>query len=321
MGLPSIARAFGIGAVVALLSACGSSQPPLEAGSPARSSDAQMHGDRGSWMLPEAQAEDLLYATDGTGDVDAFSFPGFKLIGKLTGFAELTGVCADARGNVWVPNDARSTIQEFAHGGTVPIVTLSDPGQYMITCSVDPLTDDLAVSTLPISGGPPSIAIYAKSSSRPNVYTVPDVTTLGFITYGPRSQLFFDGMTAANTFEMLRFSKGLFTRVQIRGSNHIYAAGGAQYAEGALTINIRGSGNTSLIRQMSTSGIIKGTTNLMNSYSCQGYLIWQKIVLCPSGFFDLRVYAYPEGGNYETRIPLKYFGTQVAMSVSPSRKK
>jgi len=51
----------------------------------------------GSWMLPEAKSEDLLYISDVTG-VHVFSYPKGTLVGDLTGFASPQGLwTADRR--------------------------------------------------------------------------------------------------------------------------------------------------------------------------------------------------------------------------------
>lgn len=269
-------------------------------------------------MLPESKSSDLLYATDGVTDVDVMTYPGYKLVGELGGAAELAGVCTDKRGNVWIPTSARSTIVEYAHGGMTPIATLNLPNQYTVTCAVDPISGDLAVSAFPLDGGSLSIAIFAGARGNPISYPLPQMTELGFIAYGPRSQLYFDGLTTRNKFELERFLNGTFTQVRVRGATINSPPGGIQYAGGFLTIGVRqGNGTTSLVYQMREDGVIEHTTPLLDSYTCQGYLIWKKQLICPSGYNDLRIYPYPQGGSYAMKIPLRYNGSQVAMSVGP----
>jgi hypothetical protein len=70
----------------ALLAGCGGSQPPI--GSPGampQSPAIATHADRsGSWMLPEARRDDLLYvdAGDGVGTY-VFSYPEGKRVGEI----------------------------------------------------------------------------------------------------------------------------------------------------------------------------------------------------------------------------------------------
>ena len=65
------------------------------------------------------------------------------------------GECVDKAGDVFVAdfggNTGTPAILEYAHGGTKPIATLSDPGYYPESCSIDPTTGNLAVTN---DGGP-----------------------------------------------------------------------------------------------------------------------------------------------------------------------
>ena len=74
------------------------------------------------------QKADLLYLTDeGADDVYVYSWPRGELKGTLTGFDAPNGECVDKAGDVFVANEDESQILEYAHGGTSPIETLSDP--------------------------------------------------------------------------------------------------------------------------------------------------------------------------------------------------
>ncbi len=73
---------------VAMLAACGGSQPPIGApGAIAQASAFAAHAERGkSWMRPEAKSEDLLYVFTNSSAIYVFSYPKGKLVGNLTGF-------------------------------------------------------------------------------------------------------------------------------------------------------------------------------------------------------------------------------------------
>jgi len=58
-------------------------------------------------------------------------------MGTLTGLPDPQGECVDKKGDVFFTTFASQEIIEYAHGGTSPINTLSNPGQYMEGCSVD----------------------------------------------------------------------------------------------------------------------------------------------------------------------------------------
>jgi len=135
-----------------------------------------------SWMSPSAKWDSLLYVSDGEADVVyVYTYPKGKLVGKLVGFNEPSGLCSDTKGNVWITNYNGDNIIEYAHGGTKPIATLSDPGTGPNGCSVDPTTGNLAVAgTLKSINGPSqpgAFAIYAKATGPPHVYSVPFAVT------------------------------------------------------------------------------------------------------------------------------------------------
>ncbi len=102
-----------------------------------------------SWIARGAKAQNLLYVSiEGFNDVYVYSYlpapP--KLVGKLTGFKDPLGECADKKGDVYIVNAKASNIREYAHGGTKPIAIISDKGSDPVGCSLDPTTGNLAVS-------------------------------------------------------------------------------------------------------------------------------------------------------------------------------
>src|SRR5580700_10082829 len=141
--------ALSMGAAAAILAGCGGSQPPIGApGAMPQTSTIATHADRsGSWMLPEAKREDLLYISDVYG-VHVFSYPKGTHVGDLTGVASPQGLCTDREGNVFVTDLTVGYVYKYAHGGTRPIKVLYDI--YVdfgpIDCSVDHVTGNLAVA-------------------------------------------------------------------------------------------------------------------------------------------------------------------------------
>ena len=91
----------------AILAGCGGSQPPIGAPGAMLQSRAiptqTAHG--GSWMLPEAKGEDLLYVASSRSDqysVSVFSYRSGKLVGQLKGFSDyVSGLCSDSAGDVF----------------------------------------------------------------------------------------------------------------------------------------------------------------------------------------------------------------------------
>jgi hypothetical protein len=86
--------AFSTSMATALLAGCGGSQPPIGAlgAMPQGRAVATHHGRGGSWMLPKARSEDLLYVSDPEKtDVYVYSYRSGQLVGTLTGFSNLKG--------------------------------------------------------------------------------------------------------------------------------------------------------------------------------------------------------------------------------------
>src|SRR5579871_2156735 len=121
--------ALCICAAAALLAGCGGAQPPTaqsDAVGLAQRSRSAQHNGRGSWMLPEAKTEDLMYVSDGTlSAVLVFAYKSRKQVGQLTAFNEPYGQCVDAKGDVWITDVSNGTVAEYAHGGTKPLKTLT----------------------------------------------------------------------------------------------------------------------------------------------------------------------------------------------------
>lgn len=99
-----------------------------------------------SWISANAKNRKLLYVTGSSlGNVYIFSFPQMVYQGDISDLSVPGGECADKKGNVWIALQGSSMLNEYAHAGTTPIATLSDPG-IPVGCSVDPLTGNLAVT-------------------------------------------------------------------------------------------------------------------------------------------------------------------------------
>ena len=174
----------------AMLAGCGGSQPPIGApGAMPQTSAIATHADRGkSWMLAGASGNDLIYVTAWT-SIEVFSYPGLKNVGKLSGFENAEGLCADNAGNVYVVDNAKQEIFGYAHGDSNPFVTLSDSGNYPIGCAVDPTTGNLGVVGGYNHIAPANIAIFPNASGSPTMY-YPPVSALEWCTYDNRGNLF-----------------------------------------------------------------------------------------------------------------------------------
>jgi len=159
-------RAFGMALVLVLLAGCGGSQSstgfsdlPSRPPATARASQVAARGDTSGT---------LLYVGHGN-RISVLSYPAGKMVGQLTGFKALEGLCSDPQGNVFAVDATAETISEYAHGGTSPIAVLNDTGNAPHGCAIDPTTGNLAVA----GGGvhiQANVVVYSSASGSPTVY-------------------------------------------------------------------------------------------------------------------------------------------------------
>jgi hypothetical protein len=164
-----ISHRFSQAVLVGMLSMGGCAPYGYDAQLPTTASAEQLH-DR-SWMLSEARSKPLIYiSTVQSPLVYVYAFDG-NLVGELNvGWPQ--GECVDKAGDVWITDTASSKLVKYAHGGTKPIATLTDPGQQPAGCSVDPRSGDLAVANIcsALKCGDGNLAVYAKAKGTPRTY-------------------------------------------------------------------------------------------------------------------------------------------------------
>jgi streptogramin lyase len=179
--------------VVAALSLAGCGAQVAPTGSMPQSLSPTTHGK--SWTVPGTKSEDLLYASAGD-NVYVFSYPAGKLVGTLKGFHDPQEMCSDKNGSVWIANDlggsdgAPGQLLKYAHGGTKPILTLSDAAS-PIDCSVDPTTGNLAVVNVDLQPYDEGLAVYPAAKGKPRYYKI--MVGPGSCTYDNRGDVFVTG--------------------------------------------------------------------------------------------------------------------------------
>jgi hypothetical protein len=232
------------------------------------------NGQKPSWMAPGAGKKNLLYVTNyDFNDVSVYSYPKGKLVGTITGFDLPTGECSDAAGDVFITNFLASQILEYAHGGTSPIATLSDPGEYPVGCAVDPTTGNLAVTnqlTTGYSSG--DLAIYPNATGTPKTYTSQNFYYYFFCTYDNKGNLYIDGLNSSSAGEYAELPAGGNYLESITIDQDIYPLGiqwdgkylaiGAQSVEQVYGFQISG-----------TTGTLKRTTDLTGATEVTQFLI------------------------------------------------
>jgi hypothetical protein len=165
-------------------------------------------------MAPNTTSQDLLYVTGACGGICVFSYPGGSLVGELADSNTPISECVDKSGDVFVIDfggeGGTGGIVEYAHGGTSPIATLSDPGYYPHACSIDPTTGNLAVTNESAENGDTGVvAIYVGAKGDATDYLDPRIYYMGFCGYDDKGNLFVDGQyDHQGTFEFDELPNG-----------------------------------------------------------------------------------------------------------------
>lgn len=315
--------ALGLFLVGAQLTGCGGppSQQAGAAGSiPQTQNVGSVMGSARSWMDPDAKTTRLLYVSSVlTNDVYAYSYSTHKLKGTLTGFQTPYGLCVDKAANVWIVNDAASQIVEYAHGGTAPIATLSDPGVYPEGCSVDPTTGNLAVTNFSSNSGSGSVSIYAGAQGSPKRYSDPTFANYRFCGYDAHGNLFVDGANGAAAFTFAELPKGSKTFKDISLKQNIEWPGGVQWDGKYITV---GDTDTGMIYRVNARGQVKGSLQLSGANYVNQFWIalapnqalrLAKVIVPSQDGGVVGYYKYPAGGPAITSIPVSEpFGATVS---------
>jgi hypothetical protein len=250
-----------------------------------------------------------------------FGFPSNKYIGQVAappeGFGLPEGMCSDDKGDVYVPNGGEFTIDEFAHDGTF-IRSLSDTGEYTISCAFDRSSGDLAVSSeTNVENGPGSIQIYAKASGSPTTYTSSSFARFFFLGYmGKTGVLYLDGQNNSNQFAYGCFIKGKIKPIAITGKTIKYP-GTVAYSAKTHSMNV-GDQLAAVLYQISPTGKVTGSTPLAGSTDILvGTIKGSRFIAPDSGSGVVRIYPYPGGGNPQSTIS-KHLSDPVGSAVSPA---
>jgi hypothetical protein len=295
----SAAHAAAALSTFALLTGCGVSGGSQVSALPAAGERATQAR---SWMAPDAKSRDLLYVSDlYTDDVDVYSYPEGKLKGVLTGFQAVHYECVDAAGDVFIANGDAKQLLEYAHGGTTPIKTYTEPG-FTHGCSVDPTTGDLAVLHDPPTSGYGGFSIYRHARGKPKEYTPPNVFRVYFIGYDGKGDLFVDGSAYHLMFEIAELAAGSQTPKAITLNQTIALPGAiawdGKYLAVGDQVSIYGPSKIYQFSISGSTGTLEGTTPLSNScdvlqFWLQGSRVITSDVCAPHALY----FNYPAGGS------------------------
>jgi DNA-binding beta-propeller fold protein YncE len=264
-------------------------------------------------MAPSAKSKSALLYVSSVVDnaVDVYSYPQGQLVGTLTGFSDPYGLCSDKAGDVFVVNDGASTIVEYEHGGTNAIATLSDANEYPEGCSVDPTNGNLAVTNFSSSTGNGSVAIYTDAKGSPQLYSDTAIVNERFCGYDARGNLFVDGATANDGFQLAELKKGKTVFKNINLAETIEWPGGVQWDGKYVAV---GDTDTGKIYRVTEKGAVKGTVSLSGvSYVDQFWIRGKSVAVPSQDGGNVGLFAYPAGGSPSETIDVtEPFGATIS---------
>ncbi len=241
-------------------------------------------------MDPAAKKDRLLYISDfGSADVEVFTYPYLMLAGVLTGFNELRGECTNPAGYVWITDQTKGEVFEYAHGGTTPVNVLTAPDP--VGCATSLTNGDLAVSNL--SAG--QIEIFHNAAGSGTVVTDSNFARTVFLGYDKAGNLFVDGYDSSGKFHYAELPSGGSSFTDITLSQTPAGAGNVQWDGTYMAIGDTGS----TVYQTQGSTVVN-TTTLGASCVEQFYIFGgasKRRVIAPSCGGSANIFAYPAGGS------------------------
>jgi hypothetical protein len=315
-------RIVGICAAAAMLAGCGGSEPPISAPravpqsqTNASATDAERAG---SWMLPEAKNENLIYLGDRS-SVLVYSYRG-KQVGSIEAAAN-PGLCSDSQGDVWIASEDR--IIEYAHGGTTSIAELDTPVDYQaVSCAIDLGTNDLGVTLFHTGyGGATAVGVYQNASGTPQVYTDdPGSLDFKYCAYDDTGNLYIDGRRGRRESFLVELSSGSDALSIVPLSKKLAGPGGLQWDGQYLAV---GDSHNNVVYQVNVAsgyGTVKDTVHLASWRRNRDQQFWMHDgvigLLSSLGYFGF--WKYPEGGRRLRKFPIEFSADGGnALSVAP----
>jgi hypothetical protein len=280
----------------AMLAGCGGSQPPIGApGAMAQASGVANHHRQG-----KSRSGDLMYLSGLANKSYVLAYPSGEFVGTINQTA--TAACADALGNVYLvgPNG----VSAYAHGATQPSRTLSLP--YVgNSCSVDPLTGDLAVTLISKN----DVAIFKNASGSPTVYAAPYGFSPQYCGYDNAGDLFIDARynSGVVTLAELPAKSGVFSIINLNPYS-VLNPGQVQWDGHHMTLEVGAFAkrpHALTIFQLSISGseaqVVGQTKFKYANHAAEASWIYGNRILVPFGVHqpvpNIGIWPYPKGGK------------------------
>jgi hypothetical protein len=310
-----LAVAFSI-ATAAALYGCGPGSQPAAPTAALTGAGASAPAGT-SWILPAAKRSNLLYVSNyDTGRVQVYSYDdgiGGKLVGTLH-VAKPGGLCTDRVGDVYVPSYVDHATYEYAHGGTTPIRTISQPSGNPYACAVDSATGTVAITDEHGNGTFQSFAtvlVYAKGQ-QPKVYK--DFAQTFFAAYDNQSNLFVDASICKGGNcdygrkrpQLYELSKGApaFVQLKLQGATLAHPTG-MDWVNPTLLLTDNGASNDTpqayKVFVRGKNATVVATLPLADTERAYGTFVRSGFIIVPDELGDIvRMYDLSNGTLYSS---------------------
>jgi hypothetical protein len=247
-----------------------------------------------------------LYGSDyGANAVDVYGYNsktgmfGSEVGSTSSGISGPQGLCASAKGEVYVANTNDLNILGYRAPSTTSNANLSDAGYYPVGCAVDK-QGDVAVSNIcnaPYCEGGGGVSIYKNGTGSPTSATCPNINRAYFDAYDPKGDLFVDGEDSSYAFALCEIKAGETTGRAVQLNPAPEVPGGDQWYRGDLVVADQDTGTLDLYKIKHSSGKLVKTVTLSDASDPVGFCIFGKYVIVASaGSASLASYKFPAGG-------------------------
>jgi hypothetical protein len=321
-------------AAAALPAGCGRLLPSgSEAGALPMRSSPRTYTDRESWIKPEATGKDLLYfsaAADQFG-IYIFSFPKGTLVGAIADYGYPQGLCSNAQGDVFVVDNIKQYVEDYAHGALLPKSIIKYPGGTPTGCAVDATTANLAVMNGEDFASSPNslykyVWIYAHAKGKPKRYAFAGISGPLYLCYDDAGNLFIDGLidssSQPNQLAIVELPKGKSAFVTIKLDDKtldLVREPGAIFWDGRNIVVGDTAYPTNFLVRLALSGFnatFAGETKLKGASGIREFWVQSGLVAAAQNN-AAAVWKYPAGGSPVQTLSQVNGAYGVAVSVAP----
>ena len=220
---------------------------------------------------------------------------------QLKGFFDAVAVCTDSVGDLYIADDSRQVIFEYAPGGSLPINVFDDAGQEPVSCAVSPLSGNLAVAN-----GSNVVVYPASQSAMPVAFTTPEIASYACVGYDASGNLYVNGYGADKSFQLATLRAGgssLATTRVASLNNRKHGAGGLAWDGEYLVLADPITYELYRIALQGSSGTVAHAARIRgwhDRFAVQ-FALWGKKLLFPLNN-KLLIFAYPPRRTCQGRL-------------------